>query len=701
MKQLTQNLRTGKTALQEVPAPLVRKGCVLIRTHKSLISSGTEKMLVKFSNANLFEKARQHPEKVKRAVSKIKSDGLVPAVRTIYNKLDQLIPLGYSNVGTVIAVGEEIRDLKIGDRVISNGPHAEIVCVPRNLVAKVPDHVPDEEAVFTVIASVALQGIRLLSPAIGETVVVTGLGLTGLLAAEILRLNGCRVIGIDPDEQKRAIASKNITTLNPDMTDAEKVVAELTNGMGADGVIITASSGSDKIISQAAHILRKRGKIVLIGVTGLHLNRADFYEKELTFQVSCSYGPGRYDHDYEQKGIDYPLPFARWTENRNFQAVLELLSSGSLNVRPLISEVIPLADFKSVYENITFSKSVAIILDYPKVVSNHSVTRFSDETFAGRKGVAGIIGAGNFTRTTMLPLLKNADLKYIASADGFSAAELARKYGIPFATCDFQEILNDKEIDLVLITTQHQQHAAMVLKALLAGKHVFVEKPLAIFQAELDEIINVWQKPEPGPVSLTVGYNRRFSLHVRKMKLLLKDSLVNVIITVNAGFVPAESWIHDRARGGGRIIGEACHFVDLFIFITGSRIEAVCMNAAGNACETSDNASMLLKCKNGSTGVINYFSNGNNAYAKERIEVYSLGRTLILDNFRTLTGYGFSTFTKLKTQQDKGHKQQFGQLLEMVRNGGAPLIPFEEIVHTSQVTFAALESLKTFSWVKI
>ncbi|KAA6440204.1 zinc-binding dehydrogenase [Dyadobacter flavalbus] len=701
MKQLTQNLRTGETALQEVPAPLVRKGCVLIRIHKSLISSGTERMLVKFSQANLLEKARQQPEKVKLAVSKIKSDGLVPAIRTIYNKLDQLIPLGYSNVGTIIAIGEGIQDLKVGDRVISNGPHAEIVCVSRNLVAKVPDHVPDEDAVFTVIASVALQGIRLLSPAIGETVVVTGLGLTGLLTAEILRLNGCRVIGIDPDEQKRAIASKDIITLNPDMTDAEKFVAELTNGMGADGVIITASSRSDSIISQAAHISRKRGKIVLIGVTGLHLNRADFYEKELTFQVSCSYGPGRNDHNYEQKGIDYPLPFARWTENRNFQAILELLSSGSLNVRPLISEIIPLADFKRAYKNISSSKSVAIILDYPKVVSNRSVTRFSDKILAGRKGVTGIIGAGNFTRTTMLPLLKGTELKYIASTDGFSAAELARRYNIPFATSDFQEILNDKEIDLVMITTQHQQHAAMVLESLLAGKHVFVEKPLAIFQAELDEITNVWQKLEPGPVSLTVGYNRRFSPHARKMKLLLKDSLMNVVITVNAGFIPAESWVHDRARGGGRIIGEACHFVDFFIFITGSRIEAVCMNSAGNACETADNASMLLKCENGSTGVINYFSNGNNAYAKERIEVYSLGRTLILDNFRTLTGYGFSPFTKLKTQQDKGHKQQFGRLLEMVKNGGAPLIPFEEIIHTSRVTFAALESLKTFSWVKI
>lgn len=700
MKQLTQNLRTGETALQEIPAPLVRKGCVLIRTHKSLISAGTEKMLVKFSQSSLLEKARQQPEKVKRTIEKIKTDGFLPAIKTVYSQLDQLIPLGYSSVGTVIAIGEGIQDIKIGDRVISNGPHAEIVCVPRNLVAKVPDAVPDEEAVFTVIAAVALQGIRLLSPAIGETVVVIGLGLTGLLAAEILRLNGCRVIGMDPDEQKCAIASEKILTLNPEVTNPEIFIAELTDGIGADGVIITASSDSDKLISQAAHISRKRGKIVLIGVTGLQLNRADFYEKELTFQVSCSYGPGRYDANYEQNGTDYPLPFVRWTENRNFQAILELLSSGLLHVKPLITEIIPIADFKKVYENINTSKSVATILDYPETVSNHSVIRYSDQSFAGRKGVTGIIGAGNYTRTTLLPLLKN-DIKYIASANGFSAAELAGKYNIPFATSDFLEILKDEDVDLVMITTQHQQHAAIVLESLHAGKHVFVEKPLAIFPFELDAITEVWQKLKSAPVSLTVGYNRRFAPHVRKMKMLLKEAVMNVIITVNAGYVPAESWVHDRARGGGRIIGEACHFIDLFAFITGSRIEAVCMNSLGNSCETTDNASMLLKCENGSTGVINYFSNGNNAYAKERIEVYSLGRTLILDNFRTLTGYGFSHFTKLKMQQDKGHKEQFAKLLEMVKNGGMPLIPFEEIVHTSRVTFAALESLKTFGWVKI
>lgn len=703
MKQLIQNLRTGETLLREIPSPCVQKGCVLIKTRKSLVSIGTEKMLVGFAKAGFLQKALLHRDKVKPVFEKIRTDGLTSVITRISAKLDQCIPLGYCNVGEVLEVGEGVNDIRVGDRVASNGPHAEIVSVPRNLLAKIPPNVCDEEAAFTVIGAVALQSIRLLSPALGETVVVIGLGLTGLLTADLLRINGCRVIGLETDEEKLKIArAKGIIAANPDRVNAVDFVLDHTKGIGADGVIITASSQSDKIISQAARISRKKGKIILTGVVGIELDRADFYEKELSFQVSCSYGPGRYDEIYEAQGHDYPLPYVRWTENRNFQAILQLLASGQLDVKSLISEIVPLADFGRIYQNITSSKAIGFILDYPKQIDSTKTIRISQKDFNAKKGVAAIIGAGNFTKTTMLPLLKEADLKYIASAGGISAAELASKYKIPYCTTDYQNILEDEAIDLVLITTRHDQHATMVIDALRSGKHVFVEKPLAIFEDELQAIIETWYECQNSNISLTVGFNRRFAPHIVKMKELLGQAMMQIIITVNAGAVPAKSWIHDRARGGGRIIGEGCHFFDLVAHLASSPITEVCMTASGiNCSETTDNASILLRCESGSTGVVHYFSNGNKGFPKERIEVHSLGRTLVLDNFRVLRGYGFRNFSVRRTSQDKGHKEQFKLLLESVRNGGQQLIPFDEIVNATRATFAALESLKTNGWVKI
>lgn len=703
MKQLIQSLKNGQTTLEEVPAPQVRSGCVLIQTRRSLVSLGTERMLVEFGKANLLDKARQQPDKVKMVLDKVKADGLRPTLEAVMNKLDQPIPLGYCHVGRVIAVGEGVTDIQLGDRVASNGSHAEVVCVPRNLVAKIPEAVTDDEAAFTVIGAIGLQGIRLLDPTLGETVVVIGLGLIGLLTAELLRLNGCRVVGVDLDEDKLALArARGILTCNPAQgDDPVKFVTHLTDGVGADGVIITASNKKNEIISQAARMARKRGKIVLIGVVGLDLSRAEFYEKELTFQVSCSYGPGRYDDDYEQKGRDYPLPYIRWTENRNFQTILQLLATGLLDVKSFITEVVPLADYAKIYGAIGTSRAIASLLEYPEKLSATNTIRHRDVSFLGKRGVVGIIGAGNFTKMTMLPVLKGADLKYIASANGLSSTSLAQKYSIAYSTTDYHEILQDDEVDLVLITTRHNQHARLTLEVLRSGKHVFVEKPLAIFQEELDEIDDFYSKNSPA-LSLTVGFNRRFSPHAVKMKTLLGHAPMNVTATMNAGSIPANSWIHDRAVGGGRILGEACHFIDLITYLTGSYVIAVCMNAMGqNPDETTDNASILLRYANGSTGVINYFSNGSKAYSKERVEVYSQERTLILDNFRTLEGYGFKNFTKLKTQQDKGHRAQFTRLLESVKSGGEPIIPLAEILNTTKATLAAIESLKQKKWIEL
>jgi len=701
MKQLIQSFKTGATVLEEVPAPQVSRGCVLVQTSRSLVSLGTERMLVEFGKANLVQKARQQPDKVKQVLDKVKAEGLLPTLEAVFNKLEQPLPLGYCNAGKVVAVGAGVNGLKVGDRVASNGPHAEFVCVPEHLAARIPDNVSDEEAAFTVVGAIGLQGIRLCNPTLGETIVVIGLGLIGLITAELLVASGCRVIGIDPDPHKIALAAqKGIMGINPrEGADAVKRVTELTGSYGADGVIITASAKGNEIISQAAQMSRKRGRIILVGVTGLNISRAEFYEKELSFQVSCSYGPGRYDEAYEQKGQDYPLPFVRWTENRNFQAVLQAIAAGKLDVAGLITERVPLAEYERIYGDIGHSSSIASILVYPKAAAYGSVVKvYPDAAFGKANDVMGIIGAGNFTKMTMLPALQKAGarIKYIASAAGVNSTALAKKYHIPLSTTDYKEILADRETTVVLITTRHNAHAGMVLQALKAGKHVFVEKPLALNRGELEEIIRAYN----GSVTLTVGFNRRFSPHIQKVKQLVGNAPMNVIATMNAGAIPPNVWVHDMQTGGGRIIGEACHFIDLITFLTGSRVKAVCMNAMGlNPAENTDNASILLKYENGATGVINYFSNGSRAYAKERIEVYTQERTAVVDNFRVTTGYGFKGFSRLKTPIDKGHKAQFRLLTERIRNGGPALIPFEEILNTTLASFAAVESLQRGGWV--
>jgi predicted dehydrogenase/threonine dehydrogenase-like Zn-dependent dehydrogenase len=633
-------------------------------------------------------------------------------------------------VGRVIGVGEGVSEFAIGDRVASNGQHAEFVNIPKNLVAKIPDNVSNEEAAFTVIGSIGLQGIRLCNPTFGETIVVTGLGLIGLLTAQMLLANGCKVIGIDIDKDKCALAEAwGVITVNPAAgADPVKAVMEATEGVGADGVIITASAKNNDIISQSAQMSRKRGRIVLVGVIGLNLSRAEFYEKELTFQVSCSYGPGRYDENYEQRGIDFPLPFVRWTEKRNFEAILQAISSGQLKVKELITEVVELDDYQKIYGSIGSSKSIASILKYPDFLTTadtadaqRNTVVLNDRRFAGSRGVIGVIGAGNFTKMTMLPALKGsgAGFKYIASSGGVTGTALAKKFGFTHSTSDYKQILSDNEVDTVLITTRHNSHAKFVIETLQAGKHVFVEKPLALNPTQLNQILETYNAlpltqspphpitpspPHPLSPSLTIGFNRRFSPHIQSIKKAIGSNpgQLNIVATMNAGAIPSNVWVHDLQVGGGRIIGEACHYLDLCVYLAGSEIASVCMNSMGeNPQENTDNASILLKFKNGSNAVVNYFANGAKSYSKERVEVFSRERIFIMDNFRTTKGYGAKGFKDLKTKIDKGHKAQFHEYIKRIKEGGEPLIPMNEIVNVTRASFAAIQSLKEKRWIDV
>jgi len=712
MKQILQSFKTGATTLEELPAPQVSSGCVLIKTTYSLVSLGTERMLVEFGKSNLISKARQQPDKVKMVLDKIKAEGLLPTIETVSNKLEQPLPLGYCNVGQVIAIGDGVSEFTIGDRVASNGQHAEYVNIPKNLVAKVPDNVTDEEASFTVIGSIGLQGIRLCNPSFGETIVVFGLGLIGLLTAQMLVANGCQVIGIDIDEKKCRIAQEwGVETINPLTGDAVRKVLTITDETGVDGVIITASAKNNDIISQSAQMSRKRGRIILVGVVGLNINRTEFYEKELSFQVSCSYGPGRYDVQYEQGGIDYPQAFVRWTAKRNYESVLHALSTGKLKVNTLVSEIVELEKYHEIYDKIGSSDSIASILKYSSASQMELIERtikVSEGRFLESKSVLGIIGAGNFTKMTLLPhLIKTgAGLKYIASSGGITGTALAKKYQIANSTSDYHEILHDSTVDTILITTRHNSHAKLVTESLEAGKHVFVEKPLALSKHELDSILKTYESNQVRQkgLTLTVGFNRRFSPHT----LAIKDAIgqspnpINMVATMNAGYIPQNVWIHDLKVGGGRIIGEACHFIDLCVFLVGSQVQAVCMNALGvSPDENTDNASLLLKFANGSNASINYFSNGAKSYSKERIEVFSEERVYVIDNFRTTKAFGDNKFKNIKTKIDKGHRTQFAEFIKHITTGGPAIIPIDEIINSTLASFAALKSLKEKQWVSV
>lgn len=711
MKQILQNMANGGTTLAEAPAPQCSSGTILIHTSTSLISAGTERMLVGFGKASYFEKARQQPEKVKMVLEKVATDGLMTTIEAVRSKLGQPLPLGYCNVGVVNEVGAGVDGFRVGDRVVSNGPHADVVKVPKNLCARIPEHVNDESAAFAVVASIGLQGLRLAQPTLGEAFVVTGAGLIGLLTVQLLRAQGCRVLAIDFDEAKLALARQfGALTCNPGAgEDPVTVGMAFSRGQGVDGVIITASTPSNDPVTQAARMSRKRGRIVLVGVTGLELNRADFYEKELSFQVSCSYGPGRYDPGYEEKGQDYPIGFVRWTEQRNFEAVLDMMASGQLNVTPLITHRFPFEDAPKAYEALTADKNgLGMLLQYTSLTAQRMVRQVMlkpGTTFTPQRPVMGFIGAGNYASRMLIPAFKVAGAQFhtIVTAGGINGVIHGEKAGFAEASTDIAALLANESINTVAIVTRHDTHSRFVAQALQAGKHVFVEKPLAIDMSGLTAVqaafdSEQFRSPQGGP-QLMVGFNRRFSPQVQKIKELLKPvkEPKSFIMTMNAGGIPANHWTQDSAVGGGRIVGEACHFIDLMRFLAGCPIVSVHARRMGDApgmAITEDKASITLGFEDGSFGTILYLANGAASFPKERIEVFAAGRVLQLDNFRKLKGYGWPGFSKMNLwKQDKGQNACAAAFLQAVQ-AGTPAIPPDEIFEVARVTIEVANLLR-------
>jgi len=699
MQQVLQDLRSGQTRVAEVPSPACRAGCVLIRTSRTLISAGTERMLVEFGKASLLAKARSQPEKVKQVLDKIKSDGLLPTIEAVFSKLDEPVPLGYCNAGVVLEVGRGVTGFATGDRVASNGPHAEIVCVPKNLCTKVPDEITDDQAAFTVLSSIALQGIRLVGASFGEKVVVFGLGLIGLVTVQLLRACGCDVLGVDVNpERLRLAANYGASTVQAGGDgDPVTVAGAWTEGRGADAVLITASAKTDEIVHQAAEMSRKRGRIVLVGVVGLNLRRGDFYQKELTFQVSCSYGPGRYDDSYELNGLDYPYGFVRWTEQRNFQAILDVMKGGRLVVDGLITHRLPQREAGTAYEKICANREEAlgVILTYPsEVVQARQIRVSRAEIPPAGEPVVSVIGAGNFAKMTLMPALSQTEARiaYIADLDGAAAQHVAKKFRASKAVTDHRLVLQDEHVNAVIIAADHSAHAELVCEALQAGKHVFVEKPLAMNVDELKQIVRA-AADHPNK-QLLVGFNRRFSRHTERIKRLLADrgQPLAMNMTVNAGIIPPEHWVHDPVRGGGRIIGEACHFIDLMVHLSGSRVATVAAVMMGRGVAVhEDKMSITLGFEDGSVGTVNYFGNGPKSYPKETLEVFSDGRVLRLDNFRRLRGFGFRFFRDYRSaRQDKGHAAELAAFVNRVGAGGEPLIPLDELVNVTLASFAAV-----------
>ena len=708
MKQILQNLSSGDTSLVDVPCPKNLKSNILISTRKSVISVGTEGMLVNFGKASYIDKAKQQPDKVKMVFNKIATDGLMTTVDAVRSKLDQPLPLGYCNAGVIIE--SDVDGLEVGDRVASNGNHAEVVRVPRNLCVKIPDNVDDESASFTVLGAIGLQGIRLIQPTMGECFVVTGLGLIGLLCVQMLRANGCRVLGIDFDSKKCELAQKfGAETVDLSNSEDPVIVAQgFSRGRGVDGVLITAATQSDEVIHQSAEMCRKRGRIVLVGVVGLNLRRDDFFKKEITFQVSASYGPGRYDSFYEDEGNDYPVGFVRWTEQRNFEAVLDMMSSGALDVKSVITHRFDIENAIDAYALLDNSDALGIVLNYPSqsrealTESKVELNAQSPKAFDPSIPCVGFIGAGSYASRTLIPAFKEAGavLDTLVTSGGISGVHHGNKNQFSTTSTETKDLWNNDTINTVSIVTRHDAHAQQVVDALKSGKNVFVEKPLALTLDELDVINEAYHEAnQSNTVRLMVGFNRRYAPHIVKMKELLNShrSPKSIIITVNAGAIPGEHWVHSLI-GGGRIIGEGCHFIDLMRHLIGHKINGFTATMIGNVPGVEvreDKASITLSFEDGSFGTIHYLANGGSKFPKERVEVFCDDSVLQMDNYRVLTGYGWSGFKKMKLfKQDKGQKACAKAFIESIVNGKESPISYEEVMESSRVSIEVAESLR-------
>lgn len=698
-----QDLATGRTRLEHTPRPAASGSAVLVATVASVVSAGTERMLVDFGRASLLGKARRQPHRVAEVLDKARTDGVSATLSAVRSKLEQPIPLGYSSAGIVVEVGRDVTGVAVGDLVATAGPHADLASVPVNLTARVPEGVPAADAAFATIGSIGLQGLRLASPTVGECFVVTGLGLIGLVTMQLLVAQGCAVLGIDPNPQRRARAEAYGALTVDSGHDVFEVASELTRGMGVDGVVVCASTASSEPIHQAAQLCRQRGRIVLIGVTGLDLDRNDFYEKELTFQVSASYGPGRYDPTYELEGVDYPAGFVRWTAGRNMEAAVGLVASGRLDVASLVTHEYPFDDAPDAYDTLVSDPTaLGIVLRYPEpdVAPGSPLLRrqitISPVPHPGGGGRIGVLGAGNFATQVLLPAIAAAGghLETIVSSGGTSASLAAAKYGARQAGTDSADVFEDPTIDTVVIATRHDSHARYVEQALRSGKHAFVEKPLAMAPAELDSIrACIEDLAARGQVPLLgVGFNRRFARITERMAELLatQHGPKALTLTMNAGAIPADHWTQDLATGGGRIVGEACHLIDLARFLVGAPIIDVRSTFLGGSGQR-DTASISLSFEDGSLATVNYLANGSKRYPKERVEVFSGGRVLVNDNFRAMRAYGWPGVRTLRLRsQDKGHQAGMTAFLEAVRRGEAAPIPLDEILEVSEVSLSAV-----------
>lgn len=708
MRTLLQDLKSGELLVENAPSPRVGAGMVLIRTNRSLISAGTERMLASFAKGGYLSKARQQPEKVKQVIDKAKTDGLVATYEGVMDKLSQPMPMGYCNAGVVMAVGAGVTEFAVGDRVASNGRHAEVVGVPKNLCAKIPDDVSDETASFTVISSIALQGLRLVEPTLGETVVVSGLGLIGLIAVQLLVANGCRVVGFDYSaqrvEQARAFGAE--AHLLDESSDPVAIAMAASNGRGVDAVLITAATKSDALISQSAQMCRQRARIVLTGVIGLDLKREDFYEKEISFRVSCSYGPGRYDPNYEEGGQDYPLGYVRWTQQRNFEAVLELMRAGRLDVAPLVTRRHAFAEAPEAYAGLNDSSAIGIVLEYDEAQEEDALrapsVAMTPAALTKTSGAFGVIGAGPFTQMKLLPGLKKAGatVRSIASSQGVSGSVAAKRFDVGESVSDHRLILDDDAVSTVIISTPHNTHARLTVEAMRAGKHVFVEKPLCLTGPELDNIIAEREAiaADKGTAPLVmVGFNRRFAPSAIAMKDAMKGRVGPAFTSFlcNAGFIPADNPYQDPEVGGGRIIGEACHFIDFVAWLTDSPITSVTAmkQEPASGPDLEDNVAITLGFADGSVAQVAYIATGAKSYPKERCTAMWDGKVAELDNFMKTKTYGVKGGGRFM-RQDKGHDAELAALKAFAEGKGDAPISFEQTVNTMRATFAAVESMR-------
>lgn len=711
MKQLIQSFKTGELGLFDVPAPVCEKNGALVQTTVSLVSAGTEKMLVDFAKKSMLAKAKDRPDLVKQVIDKMKKEGVRNTLEKVFTKLDTPIPLGYSLSGRIVQVGDELSGINIGDRVACGGAgyanHAEINYVPKNLMVKIPDGVDDIDASFVTVGAIALQGVRQTAPLLGEKIAVMGLGLLGQLTVQLLKANGCKVIGSDIDPDKMALAKK----LGCDeVCHASELIArtnEFTGGYGADAVIIAASTSSNQPITDAAEISRMRGRVVLVGMVGMDVPRNTYYKKELEIKLSMAYGPGRYDPEYEEKGIDYPYDLVRFTEQRNFEAFLGLIQEGKITPKELITHSYDFDDAMSAYdllEGRIKEKYLGILLNYKRDIKleNEKIVQRSEKKISNDKVNVGLIGAGNFTKSVILPNVQKVDdfeLVGLCTATGVSAQGTGKKYDFKYITTDSDEIFKNSEINSVFVTTRHNDHASKVLKAIESKKHCFVEKPLCIYEEELETIKEIYT----GETVVQVGFNRRFSPMIEKMKKLLSGQ-ISVNYRVNAGIIPKNIWIQDRTIGGGRIIGEVCHFIDTCSYLIGSKVKSVfatTVNKADQSIPDEDNVNIVLNYANGSTATISYYAYGDNSMPKECIEVFSSGVSMQMNDFRELTIFKGGKSSKEKSaNQDKGFVNEFKAFKEAVKSGNEA-ISFESIYNTTKTTFKILESIRSKSLVEV